>query len=136
MAIIIRNLGVIFVLIFLFRPGHLRAEIAYIYDESGRLTGIIDPSGESAVYRYDAVGNLLSITRRKDAKPFDFNFSSVIGAGLGGYGSTKIGQFFANGVARAGWGQFAQNAIGAWSGVTPSTLGGMMGNAIGDATGF
>ena len=29
----------------------------------GRLTQVIDPSGNTATYNYDAVGNLLSITR-------------------------------------------------------------------------
>src|SRR5688572_31664294 len=37
--------------------------VRYIYDELGRLVGVIAPSGDSAVYHYDEVGNLLSITR-------------------------------------------------------------------------
>ena len=37
--------------------------VRYIYDESGRLVGAIDPAGDAAAYSYDAVGNLLSITR-------------------------------------------------------------------------
>jgi YD repeat-containing protein len=37
--------------------------IRYIYDELGRLVGVIDASGNAAAYHYDAVGNLLSITR-------------------------------------------------------------------------
>jgi YD repeat-containing protein len=36
----------------------------YIYDELGRLVGVIDSAGEAAIYAYDAVGNLLSITRK------------------------------------------------------------------------
>lgn len=35
----------------------------YFYDELGRLTGVVDGSGNAAVYNYDAVGNLLSIQR-------------------------------------------------------------------------
>ncbi len=35
----------------------------YFYDELGRLVGVIDGSGNVAVYNYDAVGNLLSIER-------------------------------------------------------------------------
>ena len=35
----------------------------YFYDELGRLTTVIDGSGNTAVYNYDAVGNLLSIDR-------------------------------------------------------------------------
>jgi len=37
--------------------------VAYIYDELGRLVGVIDPSGNAAGYSYDAVGNITSITR-------------------------------------------------------------------------
>jgi YD repeat-containing protein len=37
--------------------------IQYIYDELGRLVGVIDAAGQTATYRYDAVGNLLSIER-------------------------------------------------------------------------
>jgi YD repeat-containing protein len=35
----------------------------YIYDDLGRLTKVIDGQGNVATYNYDAVGNLLSITR-------------------------------------------------------------------------
>jgi YD repeat-containing protein len=37
--------------------------ITYIYDELGRLRSVSDPTGDTAVYNYDAVGNLLSIDR-------------------------------------------------------------------------
>jgi len=37
--------------------------VRYIYDELGRLVGVIDQNGDAAAYHYDAVGNLLSITR-------------------------------------------------------------------------
>ena len=36
----------------------------YIYDELGRLKAVITPSGEAAVYTYDAAGNIVSITRQ------------------------------------------------------------------------
>ncbi len=39
------------------------ASVQYVYDALGRLTTVIDPSGNVATYNYDAVGNLLSITR-------------------------------------------------------------------------
>jgi YD repeat-containing protein len=51
--------------IFLF-VSHLTAQsgaVRYIYDELGRLVAVIDGAGASATYHYDAVGNLLSITR-------------------------------------------------------------------------
>jgi YD repeat-containing protein len=34
-----------------------------IYDEVGRLVAVVDPTGDTVRYSYDAVGNLLSITR-------------------------------------------------------------------------
>ncbi len=39
-------------------------QVLYIYDELGRLVGVVDPNGDSAAYAYDAAGNLLSITRK------------------------------------------------------------------------
>lgn len=33
----------------------------YVYDANGRLTGVLSPSGEAAVYHYDPAGNLTSI---------------------------------------------------------------------------
>ena len=35
----------------------------YIYDDLGRLAKVIDGQGNVATYNYDAVGNLLSLTR-------------------------------------------------------------------------
>lgn len=35
----------------------------YFYDELGRLVGVVDGSGNAAIYNYDAVGNLLSVQR-------------------------------------------------------------------------
>jgi YD repeat-containing protein len=40
------------------------ADISYIYDELGRLRAVVDPASDTAVYSYDAVGNLLSISRQ------------------------------------------------------------------------
>jgi YD repeat-containing protein len=40
-----------------------QSSVQYIHDSSGRLTQVVDPSGNAATYNYDAVGNLLSITR-------------------------------------------------------------------------
>jgi len=37
--------------------------ISYLYDELGRLIAVVSPGIGSAVYTYDVVGNLLSITR-------------------------------------------------------------------------
>lgn len=81
----------------------------------------------------DVVGQFITGHGRKD---FDFNFSSVIGAGLGGALGNFAGNFFGNAVANAGWGQGAQSAIGALGGMGPSTAVGLVGNGIGQATGF
>jgi YD repeat-containing protein len=40
------------------------ATISYVYDELGRLVGVVDPAAGTAIYRYDPVGNLLSISRQ------------------------------------------------------------------------
>src|SRR6266851_746219 len=37
--------------------------VTYIYDETGRLVGVVDPVGNAAAYKYDATGNLMSISR-------------------------------------------------------------------------
>lgn len=37
--------------------------VSYIYDELGRLVAVIDGSGNAGVYSYDAVGNIVSISR-------------------------------------------------------------------------
>lgn len=37
--------------------------ITNVYDELGRLVAVIDPAGDTVTYKYDAVGNLLTISR-------------------------------------------------------------------------
>lgn len=44
-------------------PLSAQTPIRYIYDALGRLVGVIDANGDAAEYHYDAVGNLLSLTR-------------------------------------------------------------------------
>lgn len=41
--------------------------VHYIYDDLGRLAGVVDPDGNVATYTYDAVGNILAITRHNVA---------------------------------------------------------------------
>jgi YD repeat-containing protein len=43
-----------------------QAPVTYFYDALGRLAGVVDGNGESAVYVYDAVGNLLAIERHSN----------------------------------------------------------------------
>jgi YD repeat-containing protein len=47
-------------------------EVVYVHDSAGRLRAVTDPDGDTAVYRYDAVGNILEIDR------FDSDVSTVI----------------------------------------------------------
>jgi YD repeat-containing protein len=53
--------------------------VRYIYDESGRLVGVIDPAGDAATYSYDAVGNLLSITRSTSTQVKVLEFTPNLG---------------------------------------------------------
>src|SRR5229473_2547662 len=56
--------GLLFSFILAFAsPLWAQTNVQYVYDALGRLTSVIDPSGNVATYNYDAVGNLLSITR-------------------------------------------------------------------------
>jgi YD repeat-containing protein len=43
--------------------GALSGPVLYAYDELGRLVQVTDPSGNSAIYRYDPVGNITAIDR-------------------------------------------------------------------------
>jgi YD repeat-containing protein len=56
------------------------AGIVYIYDELQRLKSVIDPVGEAATYAYDAVGNLLSITRNTSSQTSIIDFNPNSGA--------------------------------------------------------
>jgi YD repeat-containing protein len=57
----------------------LDAPISYVYDELGRLVGVIDQGGQAAVYSYDAVGNLMSISRLAASQTAIIRFSPGIG---------------------------------------------------------
>src|SRR6202022_4502789 len=54
---------------------HGQSGVTYVYDDLGRVAGVVDPNGNSAVYNYDAVGNLLSITRFTPAQVALIQFS-------------------------------------------------------------
>ncbi len=53
--------------------------IQYMYDEVGRLIAVIDPAGDTAVYHYDAVGNVLSIDRHASTAVSVISFSPGTG---------------------------------------------------------
>jgi YD repeat-containing protein len=64
--------------------------ITNIYDELGRLVGVVDPTGDTVTYRYDAVGNLLSISRNSSAQLSLIEFTpnkGPIGASVTIYGT-------------------------------------------------
>jgi YD repeat-containing protein len=46
---------------------NVTAPVGYIYDSLGRLIAVIDTAGDTAIYNYDAVGNVLSIDRRSSS---------------------------------------------------------------------
>ena len=58
------------------------ADVIYVYDDVGRLTGVIDAAGDSAGYRYDAAGNLVGIQRRAPGGPAITSFTPATG-GIG-----------------------------------------------------
>ena len=42
---------------------HGQSPVRYVYDELGRLVAVIDGNGDTAVYAYDAVGNMIKSRR-------------------------------------------------------------------------
>src|SRR5262249_47056984 len=54
--------------------------VRYIYDDLGRLVGVIDQNGGGAPYTYDAVGNFLSIARARGSTVSFIAFSPGSGA--------------------------------------------------------
>ena len=53
--------------------------VQYFYDELGRLIAVVDPAGDTALYHYDAVGNLLSIDRHASSQVSIISFSPASG---------------------------------------------------------
>lgn len=58
----------------------LAVPINYVYDELGRLVSAIDQNGNAATYSYDAVGNLLSISRQDQTQAAIIRFSPASGS--------------------------------------------------------
>lgn len=55
------------------------ANVQYIYDPAGRLTGVIDQNGNAAEYVYDASGNITSILRPAAGSINVLGFSPALG---------------------------------------------------------
>lgn len=47
-----------------YAPRAQQGKTTYIYDDKGRLHAVVAPTGEAAIYEYDAAGNITSISRR------------------------------------------------------------------------
>src|SRR5262249_1152618 len=58
----------------------LDAPITYVYDELGRLVGVVDQGGQGAGYSYDAVGNVLSVAGLTGSQTAIIKFSPGAGA--------------------------------------------------------
>jgi YD repeat-containing protein len=64
--------------------------VVYAYDELNRLRAVVNPTGEAARYEYDAVGNLLAITRYDSSQVSIVEFtpnSGVVGSTVTLYGT-------------------------------------------------
>jgi YD repeat-containing protein len=67
----------LFVFLILGYPTSSRAQspTVYVYDPLGRLIGVVNPATETAVYTYDANGNILSISRHSSSQIFVIGFT-------------------------------------------------------------
>src|SRR5262249_59468987 len=76
-----RCLSIIALFLLLTSPSYVSAQsgITYVYDELGRLIAVTDPAGDTARYSYDAVGNILSISRYTSSTLSLINFSPTSG---------------------------------------------------------
>ena len=66
------------------------ADISYVYDHLGRVLAVIDPATDTAVYQYDAVGNLIGITRQPSTTKTILQFtpsSGPVGTSVTIYGT-------------------------------------------------
>ncbi|HTD25004.1 MAG TPA: Ig-like domain-containing protein [Terriglobales bacterium] len=66
--------------------------VNYIYDDLGRLVGVVAQNGNAATYNYDPVGNILSITRQAPNQVSIMQFSPT--SGLAGTTVTISGTGF------------------------------------------
>jgi YD repeat-containing protein len=62
------------VILLLMGPGAQAQQIRYVYDDLGRLIAVIDQQGRTAIYEYDAVGNILAIRRPDTTGPVAITF--------------------------------------------------------------
>ena len=53
--------------------------VNYVYDDLGRLIAVIDSAGDTAIYKYDSLGNILSIARQSSAQVSIISFTPQSG---------------------------------------------------------
>ena len=75
----LRALAVAGVLVLALSVPSPASTVSYVYDNLGRLLAVIDPATDTAVYAYDAVGNLTGITRQTSATLAIFQFTPSSG---------------------------------------------------------
>jgi len=65
--------------VFWLAPASIAGEAGYRYDSLGRLHQVADDTGNVATYDYDAVGNILSVTRTTNNDPPTVQITSPAG---------------------------------------------------------
>lgn len=88
----------------------------YLYDDNGRLRAVISASGETAVYEYDAAGNITSIRRLGPGNLAILDFSPR--EGMPGDRVTFVGSGFGGGVTSVSFNGVSASVIS----VTPSKV--------------
>ena len=86
----LRALAVTGVLVLAISVPSPASDISYVYDSLGRVLAVIDPATNTAVYAYDAVGNVTGITRQTSATLAIFQFtpsSGPVGTSVTIYGT-------------------------------------------------
>jgi YD repeat-containing protein len=56
------------------------ADVTYVYDENGRVSGVVDATGNAATYSYDSNGNIVSIGRIASGQVHIIGFSPSKGS--------------------------------------------------------
>ena len=110
--------GLLLVSIYAVIPALVMAQgtTSYVYDDNGRLHAVISPSGEAAVYEYDAAGNFTAIRRLTANDLVLFLFSPH--SGLPGDLVTFTGVGFGAGVSAVSFNGTAAQIVA----VTPPTV--------------
>lgn len=95
-----RGLATVFLLLLVSQAAVAQTSgpVQYVYDELGRLVAVIDANGNAAGYSYDAVGNILSVSRYRATQVSVLSFTP--GHGSQGTAVTIYGTGFSATVAQ------------------------------------